>query len=539
LLSSLASNKNTDTSGSTACQTPNGPSKVEEKSFNQTNNSTNHNGDLVEANDSDDSLDDDEVADENSTNRKTIISPQIITSHINHTNTDATNFTTTKLPPRSVGKEAGATTASFDKRLRLRDSEIKEKKARRLSFHFSAALNVSTGKEEENERFLTLSSPPSETPKKRFFFKTKEKDSIEDVASKEKEESDTKKAHYFFHRRKTISGVVHHPPSQLTESQCNASQDTKTLPQIPTSENGGDVLGSKNSSLLVTSEDRKFMKRFSLPERELLIREFTCTMRRHRITSTGILYISQNTVCYHSSFFAYKIQEVLYFDQIASITRVDPRSTLITTLNQKNYLFKFISNPGEAHGILQSIFTSTNEKKKTPKKRTNEEGKLEMNLDDILATSQLMLQPEDWDLILKGLKVISFKKDHFIIHQHQQYQRIYQIVKGSCRVETIPTTTTNSDSNTDQPAAPLVVGRIGEKEIFGEISFLRKTGATASVVADTDVDVYVIEGYFLNILFDKADRALCGRFYNYLCSVLAIRLGIDDDDNPLTKMPFS
>jgi CRP-like cAMP-binding protein len=66
-----------------------------------------------------------------------------------------------------------------------------------------------------------------------------------------------------------------------------------------------------------------------------------------------------------------------------------------------------------------------------------------------------------------------------------------------------------------------------ENETFGEVSFLfsQKTSAkaSASVVADTDVDLYIIEGSWINILFVKYP-GMAGRFYHYLASVLAHRL---------------
>lgn len=45
------------------------------------------------------------------------------------------------------------------------------------------------------------------------------------------------------------------------------------------------------------------------------------------------------------------------------------------------------------------------------------------------------LPQEDWDLILKGAKTIHVKKDALIIQQGEEFQRIYQINKGTCRTE--------------------------------------------------------------------------------------------------------
>jgi hypothetical protein len=48
--------------------------------------------------------------------------------------------------------------------------------------------------------------------------------------------------------------------------------------------------------------------------------------------------------------------------------------------------------------------------------------------------------------------------------------------------------------------------------------------APASIVADSEViDVYVIEGYYLEALMTMKP-GLAGRFYQHLCNVLASRL---------------
>jgi len=71
-----------------------------------------------------------------------------------------------------------------------------------------------------------------------------------------------------------------------------------------------------------------------------------------------------------------------------------------------------------------------------------------------------------------------------------------------------------------------VLGKMVESEMFGEISFLEGGAATASVVADSDkVEIYVIEGYFINVLFVR-QPGLAGRFYHHLSSLLALRLAI-------------
>jgi CRP-like cAMP-binding protein len=71
----------------------------------------------------------------------------------------------------------------------------------------------------------------------------------------------------------------------------------------------------------------------------------------------------------------------------------------------------------------------------------------------------------------------------------------------------------------------VVVGKMGQGETFGDISFLRGKGASASILADSDdgVDVAIIEGYFINTLFNVNPR-FAGRFFKYLAILLAYRI---------------
>jgi len=63
-----------------------------------------------------------------------------------------------------------------------------------------------------------------------------------------------------------------------------------------------------------------------------------------------------------------------------------------------------------------------------------------------------------------------------------------------------------------------------EGQTFGEVSFLLSGGASASVIADSaNVEVYILEGYYINILFGIQPE-LAGRFYKYLAYTLQRRI---------------
>jgi len=62
---------------------------------------------------------------------------------------------------------------------------------------------------------------------------------------------------------------------------------------------------------------------------------------------------------------------------------------------------------------------------------------------------------------------------------------------------------------------------------------LEGTPATTSVIANEDTSVYVIEAYFLNVLFQHYPE-LAGRFFLYLAFVLAQRMATREKDRQLS-----
>jgi len=123
------------------------------------------------------------------------------------------------------------------------------------------------------------------------------------------------------------------------------------------------------------------------------------------------------------------------------------------------------------------------------------------------------LSEEDWTLIIEGTRSIHYKKDvHVIMQGQSEIYRLFQISKGACRIE---------KTNVDEV---IVLAKAQSGEIFGEIAFLEGSSATASVVADEeDTVIHVIEGFYLDILFDYYP-GMSGRFYHFLATVLSGRL---------------
>lgn len=86
-------------------------------------------------------------------------------------------------------------------------------------------------------------------------------------------------------------------------------------------------------------------------------------------------------------------------------------------------------------------------------------------------------------------------------------QRLYQIVSGKGIVKHEET----------------CYGTVEKGEIFGDISFLFGSTATANVIAASETEVYVIEAEYLKRLFTNSEF-LGGKFFKYLSINLQIRI---------------
>lgn len=128
------------------------------------------------------------------------------------------------------------------------------------------------------------------------------------------------------------------------------------------------------------------------------------------------------------------------------------------------------------------------------------------------------LSNSDWDILFKGnmgKSFLQFFKNDAILTEGEKVRMICQISSGTCRIEKKHPTEEN---------VSIVIGRLGPGEIFGEINFCTNGTASATVVADSFVELYFIDAEYLhNEVFPK-DPQLVLRFYSYICSVLTKRI---------------
>lgn len=128
----------------------------------------------------------------------------------------------------------------------------------------------------------------------------------------------------------------------------------------------------------------------------------------------------------------------------------------------------------------------------------------------ILSSSKdglIYLTANDWALVAdKAVRVI-FKKGELLVQRGKNSNGVYLLLKGTARVQ-IPSQTVRS---------------IGPGEICGEMSFLEDAAASASVIAEGDIEAYHLDRSALEKLFELFPH-LASRFYRSLAMNLSRRL---------------
>lgn len=235
--------------------------------------------------------------------------------------------------------------------------------------------------------------------------------------------------------------------------------------------------------------------RFNLPGTEILQEEIKNVYLKDKITYEGTLYILTTCLVFEYSAFGLATQKVIYLQHTKTIK-----------YNQKKFTLKLdkvkIMAPKDGKRIFD-IITSSWEISRTKKKHV--EGTLRKGQKD----PEIILNERDKELMLGGAVEKHYPAGSTIIKEGDFSHRLFQVHSGTVQVKKASFSTT-----------------LGPGVIFGEISFLESSEnakATASVLAESDVVVYILEGWYVNCLFvDHPDMA--SKFYAYLCSTLARRL---------------
>jgi len=121
------------------------------------------------------------------------------------------------------------------------------------------------------------------------------------------------------------------------------------------------------------------------------------------------------------------------------------------------------------------------------------------------------LTEQDWTALLNNALRVTYAKGDTILEEGSQRRAIFLLDRGYATI---------SSSHQGQG---IHLNQIGPGELFGEISFLEGRGASASVIAEEEAEVRIIDEAALQSLL-SAVPGLATRFYQSLALVLSQRL---------------
>jgi CRP-like cAMP-binding protein len=128
----------------------------------------------------------------------------------------------------------------------------------------------------------------------------------------------------------------------------------------------------------------------------------------------------------------------------------------------------------------------------------------------ILSSSKhglIYLTANDWALVADKANRVQLKEGTILIQKGKRTTGVFLLLKGSARV-----------------VIPAQASRmLGPGEICGEMSFLEDSAASASVIAEKDIEAYHLDRATLQSLFELFPH-LGSRFYRSLATNLSHRL---------------
>lgn len=311
-----------------------------------------------------------------------------------------------------------------------------------------------------------------------------------------------------------------------------ASVSTPTVPRK-------DVVASHIVESRIS--DSKFHKLFDITDsKQVLLHQYYASMQK-TISVHGCIYVSIGYVGFHAKVLGVSVREVQSFQsidaiiqegktieiQVAESTTKKQSSEDANTVPKKTIAISFTSEAA-AKQVANEITGYWRACKKEALSRPRQKSGSANILHSVISPRERIssnafpvvgaaggeepkdtLTESDLKLFLQVAQQKKFKKDDVVLAQGQAHNNLFQIAKGSVRVEL-----------NNKP-----IGRVmRENEFFGEMAYLEGGVASASCVCDSEgTEVYIIDGEVVNRLL-AAQPGLAGRLYKVLASILADRI---------------
>ena len=314
----------------------------------------------------------------------------------------------------------------------------------------------------------------------------------------------------------------------------------------PKSAESKDKRGGKGGELLVTAQElAEWRKTFGLPEDEALQLKMACQGTREANAKKdelqyGDLFVFEDHLCFEWRIFAFTSHLVLPWTQVLALLSEEQTPSEIQ-VQAKGYSYELVvdQQDTQAWSVMESCRRASTAKarmqgsssKAAKRKSVMVHEQIDSSVaaafgdavrqsapdgrsDNAMGWLNMKLTDEDWKLFLSGAKQRRYRKGDFVLTEGRTTHALYQILKGTVRVEL----------QLKERSAAIVVGHRGAGEMFGETSLLKAGKATASIVVDSDEAMLTcIEGQYLEHLF-TSNPQLPSRFFAFLASYQAGRL---------------
>jgi len=314
----------------------------------------------------------------------------------------------------------------------------------------------------------------------------------------------------------------------------------------------------EDDNLHTTSQtsDQKLFSLFKI-ENEVILREYECFTTHHMMKCHGILYISYHYICFSARIFGSSKKSVIPVEAVTNVEVKKKDILAITHGKKKSVQFQFMKRSDlvlSAQELIQQMMDKVAEKGggaavsvqqsvafsiPPPITRGSRDGGgggvaplPSMVLNSVspftsprnsicLSPSSMVMDGMAWGLVLRKARSVSFSKGEYIIRQGQYSQQLYQIAAGTCKI--IQEVAQAATQAVQVKPRTILLRLLQEGDVFGEVSLLEDSASTsASVIANSNVTVYVIDADALNQLFVQRP-GLAGMFFQYLTSVIVGR----------------
>mmetsp|Transcript_37216 Transcript_37216/g.93413 ORF Transcript_37216/g.93413 Transcript_37216/m.93413 type:complete len:766 (-) Transcript_37216:192-2489(-) len=347
--------------------------------------------------------------------------------------------------------------------------------------------------------------------------------------------------------------LAHHLATQLnsvhkrslTTDQLATSSDLNLIQAHPTEQltaNQVSLLNMLEGMSFVEEEDDQAVESvFFAPRRRLehaqsspeldgqrVIAQYMACVTRRMIRSHGTLFVCEKMVVFSCRVFNLRTRDHISYDSLKEVTQ---KKDVLVLRTSKTCLKLRLPEVAHVTELIQQLWHGSEERKTV--QRTNSDAAMSAVLKSEASTSSkspevvsktffsnpiaaIALSRSDWEEVLGSAKSVTFAKDEIVVKENSLTTALYQISCGKCMVW-------KSVNGEDTRIGSMSVG-----ELFGDVSLVLGTTATATVRAAVDnTECYVIEKEFVTLL-TQVSPLLAARFYHFICTTLCKRFKLQE-----------